>query len=1433
MSINGVVLNMTEEVKLKVGELTERGDFGRGIIRVSAKDMKRIGISEGEIVEIEGKRKTAAIAVRAYPVDIGLDIIRMDGLERRNCGSGIGETVKVKKAGVAEAKSVTIAPARKGIIIHMGGNLIKQNILMRPLVTGDIIIPNPIVQDRRSNSVFEQFFGMDFGEFLFTPFGEEKFVVVATEPKGIVRVTRATDVELLPQVTRPMEEERMPDVTYEDLGGLHEEVKKVREMIELPLKHPELFERLGIEPPKGILLHGPPGSGKTLLAKAVANESGAKFFVINGPEVMCVDGNTEIRTTEGTKTAKTLYGEILANGKVTERKENLEVVVPDKDFFVYALDAENNIVEDRVHHAFRLESEIYRVRLSNGSEVRASHNQPFLVKGKNENKWVPVRELDGSELAGVIGDNGIEFANIESIESLGNGEVFDFAINPYSNFIGGNPANVILHNSKFYGESLTPDETIFTTENGHASLQAIGDVVKSKSAENVAEFDEHGRIEKGQIKNFIEHPFQKGKKIYEVTTSTGRKIKVTDYHSLFALKDGKIADVKTADVTPDTYLAIPSILPAPETYREIDILKELADSDELNVRSKQIREFVKIIGVKRAAEILGVTEKYVYDIYGKNVCISIKDFVKLSGESKIPIDKPSVTVVAKQNAGSLPYKILLDDDMATVIGLFLAEGSYTTKDAIRITNELPESKEVVKRFCSKYGIKLTEYQDDMLLNSKPLKIVFEKILGIRTGAENKEITPKLMSMPLPLIKAMLRGYFTGDGSVYPPTYKSNKITYTKAHTIEGSTHSKKLANSLMYTLLYFGIVAKCSTRIEKYNGKLCYRVLIQSPEGFAKFSEIGFLDDKRNERIANYLSSKKFDKTQKIPIWPELRGMIKSNQRLRAWSDSKTIGKEILKNELTKIDPKKEIYPDAWNVIDSDIVWDKVREMKEVEYSGNVYDVSVNPNENFVAGFGGLFAHNSEENLRKIFEQAEKNAPSIVFIDEIDSIAPKREEVKGEVEKRVVSQLLTLLDGLKSRGKVIVIGATNIPNALDPALRRPGRFDREIELGVPNKDGRKEILQIHTRGMPLEKTVDINHLAEITYGYVGADITALCKEAAMHALRRVLEENKMDIGSIKGDRPISQDILKKLMVTKEDFEYALKMVGPSAMREVLIEIPKVRWEDIGGLEDVKKSMKEVVEWPLKYPDSFKRLGIKPPTGVLLFGPPGCGKTLLAKAVANESGANFISVKGPELLSMWVGESEKHIRDVFRRAKQVAPAIIFFDEVDALVPRRGMSHGDNVSERVVSQLLAEISGLEDLHDVVVIAATNRPDIVDPALLRPGRFDRQILVPTPDEKTRLAVLNVHTHDMPLADDIDLKRMAKEAAGYSGADLEALVREAGLNAMRRDTEVQTVTRHDFEKALKEIRPSVSEEMNQFYESILKKRKSQVIEEEVNYTG
>jgi transitional endoplasmic reticulum ATPase len=755
------------EISLKVGELTAREEAGRGIVRLNSNTMGKIGVKEGEMVELEGGKKTAAIAVRAYPADAGLNIIRMDGITRRNCDTGVGETVKIRKADGKEARSVTLAPAQKGIMVHISPNLIKQNIFMRPVVKGDILIPSPVTKKKSGSGLFGDFFGfdLDIDDLFFTPFPiDTKFVVVDTDSKGIVQIGDITELEILPQLPESikLEERTVPAVTYEDIGGIKEIVHKVREMIELPLRHPELFERLGIEPPKGVLLYGPPGCGKTLLAKAVANESGANFISISGPEIM----------------------------------------------------------------------------------------------------------------------------------------------------------------SKWYGQS--------------------------------------------------------------------------------------------------------------------------------------------------------------------------------------------------------------------------------------------------------------------------------------------------------------------------------------------------------------------------------------------------------------------------------------------------------------------------------------------------------------------------EENLRKIFEEAEKNAPSIIFLDEIDAIAPKREDVSGEVERRVVSQLLTTMDGLKKRGKVIVIAATNRINAIDPALRRAGRFDREIEFPVPSRNGRLEILKIHTRNMPL-KDVDLNWLADITYGYVGADIWALAKEAAMSALRRVLPDIKW-----KDEEELPKEVWEKLVVTKEDFENALKMVEPSAMREVLVEIPKVKWSDIGGLEKVKSTLKEMIEWPLQSPESFDRMGISPPRGILMYGPPGCGKTLLAKAVANESGANFISIKGPELLSKWFGESEQRIRELFRRARQVAPSIIFLDEVDALVPKRGSYMGTHATESVVSQLLTEISGLEELKNVVVIAATNRPDMIDPALLRPGRIDRFVLIPPPDEKSRLEILKVHTKNMPLKQ-VDLKLIAKRTEGFSGADLEAICREAAMNALREDMKSKEVKTKHFEEALRKATPSINKEVVDHYNKFVERQKKVEKEEarDQNYIG
>lgn len=456
----------------------------------------------------------------------------------------------------------------------------------------------------------------------------------------------------------------------------------------------------------------------------------------------------------------------------------------------------------------------------------------------------------------------------------------------------------------------------------------------------------------------------------------------------------------------------------------------------------------------------------------------------------------------------------------------------------------------------------------------------------------------------------------------------------------------------------------------------------------------------------------------------------------------------------------------------------------------------------------GKYYGESEERLREIFKQAEENTPSIIFIDEIDSIAPKRDEVTGEVEKRVVSQLLTLMDGMKSRGKVVVIAATNRPDSIDPALRRPGRFDREIEIGIPDEEGRLEILNIHTRGMPVDEKVNLEQIARITHGFVGADLEALAKEAAMRSLRRILPEINLD------QEKISSEILQKIKILDEDFKEALKEVKPSALREVLVEIPNVTWDEVGGLESLKEELKEAVEWPLKHKEAFKYVDVSPPKGILLHGPPGTGKTLIAKALAKMTESNFISVKGPELLSKWVGESEKGVREVFRKARQASPCIIFFDEIDALIPKRGGGDSSHVTESVVSQILTEIDGLEELHGVLVIGATNRLDIVDSALLRPGRFDRIIEVPKPDAAGRKHIFEIHTRRKPLAEDVNIDKLVEATDGYTGAEIAAVCSRAAISALKRHVsgEVQSykdikITHQDLENAIKKVRsPAVA---------------------------
>ena len=1229
-------------VQLKVVEALQ-DDAYKGIARIDSEIMRELEIKRGDVILIKGNKETVAIADRAYPADVGEGIIRIDGILRRNAKTGIGDMVSISKAEVKEAKKVMIAPAQKGIMVQGDPENLKQGLLGRAVVKGDIIVLGG-VQRRRDlmsedfgdlNDIFgEMFNNMGFGN-LGGGITQIRFLVVNSNPNQPVIISENTELTLSSKAVE-VSDEKIPEITYEDIGGLSEEIKKIREMVEIPLKHPEIFEKLGIEPPKGVLLHGPPGTGKTLLAKAVASETDANFILLNGPEIMCVAGETAILTNpKGYVKAEQIYEE---DGE-SEKFRNYDLKKLKKPISTYSF-KDGKIEKAHITHVTKLIANSYKLKINDGNELVVSENQPFLVYKNGDLIW--------------------------------------------------------------------------------------------EATKNIREGDFVARINKIDL---------------------------------------------------------------PEKNHIVD-LNELKKKFDL-------------------AEKDGT-----YAIRSRN--LSRSNFIKLPEETS--------------------------NELMELLGLIVSDGNISGKDdSIGFYNK---DIDLINRFkyligvvfgISNFGEKNQKDSLGAIVYSK-LLVEYLKILGF-TNAKKENVPYYFFSLPESEIQSFVRGYFDGDGTVSRLKIKNmiypTPVLYSK---------NREFLSQLQALIL---LKLRISCRLKEHNTLkgLMYKLVVKGNEGRVNFLKIGAISKHKRERLNEIKKVVRAKEHENIPhpsvlidsilklAYKEYRNkdyyVYKTGNATR--HSLKVLYNLALKNNLINEAIRKEFEI----LMREDISWERIDEIKE-DGEKELYDFTVDKDSFTAAPYflmhNSKFYGESEKRIRDIFEEAEKTAPAIIFIDELDAIAPKREEVSGEVERRVVSQILTLMDGLKSRGKVIVIGATNRVNSIDSALRRPGRFDREIEINVPDKMGRLSILKIHTRGMPLTRDVKLEELASVTHGFVGADLNSLTKEAAMNVLRKFLPQLRLD----DREDSIPQEILEKLVVKQEDFEAALKVVRPSAMREVLVETPNISWEDAGGLENVKQELKEAVEWPMKYPESFERMGIRPSRGILLYGPPGTGKTLLAKAVAKESEANFIQVKGPSLLSMWVGKSEEGVRKIFERARQVAPCVIFFDELDSMAGRRGIEQGTKVTERVLNQLLAEMDGLEDLKDILIIGATNRPDMLDPAVLRPGRFDKILLVNAPEEKGRLEILKIHTKNMPIGDskklfkdkekDDFLKDFARKTIGYTGADLESFAREAALLALRENIEAKIVKKEHFEEALNKVRPSVTKSTIEVYskieENFLKSAKSAIVQ-------
>ncbi|NYZ73646.1 AAA family ATPase [Candidatus Micrarchaeota archaeon] len=953
--------------------------------------------------------------------------------------------------------------------------------------------------------------------------------------------------------------------------------------------------------------------------------------------------------------------------------------------------------------------------------------------------------------------------------------------------------------SQWYGESLPYGEKLVVRDsNGRITRREIGAIVEGKQSVEVLSFDQSGKVTFARIKDWIKHKCSSP--IYEVRTRTGRRIRVTDYHSLFALDGTRLESVPTSKLVPgSSYIAIPKRISFPsKPITQIDFLGALEDDDHgLYVKnaSRHVADAISRLGRKRVAGVLGYKNpEYLTQILNRGIGVRVKKFVELMNAASIEIRGSDILIGAGSKA--LPGVMGIDEKLATFIGLWVAEGSYNRQDTVRISTSEREIAGMSELCRGLFG-KITVYEKkngkgrDIYIGSRPLYVLLRHVLGLEDGAGRKKMPEMAFSLGRENLAALLRGYFSGDGSIYE--------NQRGVAMVEGSTTSRELADQLLHLLLYFGIVGTVYGKKE-WNGTKSYRVYMTGGKRLTRFKEIGFMDAGKMKRLDASLNRVGWFRDEQMPITGRMKAQIM--ETLPKWSNSATIGRGFIAEECD----------DGGAVSENDIYLDRVEEIKRIEDEESVYDVSVEPCQNFAAGFGGVFAHNSEKNVAEVFSNARNNAPTVLFFDELDSIAKKRStmtESLDTVGPRVLTTILQEMDGAsKSDKPVIVIGATNLPNELDSAILRPGRLDKIIYMHLPDPEARKAIIKVSMKKMKLATDVDLDVLAKKTERFSGADLKNMVDEARKVTAKEAITQNKVIpttmahfMQVLAGIKPsTSLASLESYEQFRLDFERRTGAAKPK--EEEAAKETAVRWQDVAGLDDVKQALLEAIELPLLHEADMKEFKVKPSKGLLLFGPPGTGKTLIVKAAANELKASFQVLSAAEVMKKGYSQAVLVIKEAFNRARENAPGIIFVDEIETFAPARGIGG----SAEILGQFLTEMDGVKGKAGVVVIAATNKPALMDPAIMRPGRFDKIFYIPPPDEKGRVAMFNIHLGTF--ASGVDLKALAAASPGFSGADIAEVCQNAKMKALRTKLagKPEAVSTGTIMEILKTRRPSIT---------------------------